>query len=405
MKVFFRRIHLWLTLAAGIVILICCLTGAILVFQKELEQAFHGNRYFVEKSNNRLAVTELIDAVKKAQPKAKINGVKVYTDELRSVEINISVPEDKKATDHKQPQANTQTAAATKETKPAGRPPSLTAFVNPYTAEVLEIFNPREGFFFQVMSLHRWLLGDSESIGKTITGVSTLIFLFILITGIILWWPKTKNILIQRLKIKRNAGWKRLNHDLHIVLGFYSAILLFIFAFTALAWSFEWFNNGIYTVTNSPLQPPAPPKSTYVADKKSINFDDAITAATTVVANAQYYNVSKPKDSTAAITVTALSNKAPHESAADAVYIDQYSGKPLGTLLFSEKSLGSQVRSTFRPVHVGSIYGTPSKIVAFIVCLLGVSFPVTGIIMWLNRLKKKKKKESKTISSSTAQLV
>jgi uncharacterized iron-regulated membrane protein len=80
------------------------------------------------------------------------------------------------------------------------------------------------------MSLHRWLLGGSDSIGKTITGISTLIFLFILITGIILWWPKTKNILLRQLKIKQSAGWKRFNHDLHIVLGFYSAIFLFIFA-------------------------------------------------------------------------------------------------------------------------------------------------------------------------------
>jgi uncharacterized iron-regulated membrane protein len=49
------------------------------------------------------------------------------------------------------------------------------------------------------------------------------------------------------------------------------------------------------------------------------------------------------------------------------------------------------VRSTFKPVHTGSIWGLPSKIVAFVVCLFGVSFPITGTIMWWNRVKKKKK--------------
>jgi uncharacterized iron-regulated membrane protein len=50
---------------------------------------------------------------------------------------------------------------------------------------------------------------------------------------------KTKAIFKQRLNIKFAAGWKRINHDLHIVLGFYTAIFLFIFAFTALAWVFS----------------------------------------------------------------------------------------------------------------------------------------------------------------------
>jgi len=59
-KIFFRRIHLWLSLAAGAVILICCLTGALLVFQKELEQAFHHNRYFVEQGKQKLSLDQCV---------------------------------------------------------------------------------------------------------------------------------------------------------------------------------------------------------------------------------------------------------------------------------------------------------------------------------------------------------
>jgi len=404
MKIFFRRIHLWLSLAAGAVILVCCLTGALLVFQKELEQAFYHSRYFVSAGNQKPGPDELVKAVKNNNAAAKINGIKIYTDPERSAEINISIAEKKANESFSAPQEkNNKTDNTAKAKEPAGkpesRPPSFTVFINPYTAEILETYNSREGFFYQVMSLHRWLLASPDGIGKTITGVSTLIFLFILITGIILWWPKTKNILLQRLKIKKNAGWKRFNHDLHIVLGFYSAIILFIFSFTALAWSFEWFNEGIYKVTNSPLQPPPPPASVYVADAKRITYNEALQAAQTVLKDAQYYNIAKPKDSLATIAVTALSKNPVHESASDVVYIDQYSGKPIGTMLFSERSTGSQVRSTFRPVHTGSIYGTPSKIVAFLVCLFGASFPVTGVIMWINRLKKKRKKAmGKTIS-------
>jgi uncharacterized iron-regulated membrane protein len=87
MKVFFRRIHLWLSLAAGCVILICCLTAALLVFQKELEQAFHADRYFVAKGTQKLSADKLIDAVKKNNKDVKINSIKIYADHKRSVEI------------------------------------------------------------------------------------------------------------------------------------------------------------------------------------------------------------------------------------------------------------------------------------------------------------------------------
>jgi uncharacterized iron-regulated membrane protein len=227
--------------------------------------------------------------------------------------------------------------------------------------------------------------------GKYIVGISTAIFLFIILTEIILWWPKTDRILLKRLKISDTAGWKRLNHDLHIVLGFYSSIFLFIFAFTGLAWSFEWFNNGIYSVTNSPLQPPPPPKSTRVSGAQHVSYDAALATAKAVYDRAVFYNMTLPKDPTDAIAISVLPENALHEGATDAVYIDQWSGAVLGKLPFSGRSLGARVRSTFKPVHTGSIWGLPSKIIALVVCVLGVSFPVTGTIMWLNRTRKKKK--------------
>jgi uncharacterized iron-regulated membrane protein len=265
--------------------------------------------------------------------------------------------------------------------------------VNPYTGTVLEKYSYRETGFYQVFAMHRWLLGGEGSIGKYIVGISTFIFLFILLTGIILWWPKTRKILQQRLSIKWKASWKRINHDMHLVFGFYSAIFLFIFAFTGLAWSFEWFNNGIYKVTNSPLKASPPPQSVYIAGAKRIAVDDALAAAKSVYKDVVFYNINLPKDSVEAIAVNALPLNAVHENATDALYLDQYAGTVLGTMPFAERSLGARVRSTFKPVHTGSIWGWPSKIVAFIVCLLGVTFPISGTIMWYNRTRKKAKAE------------
>jgi len=391
MKVFFRRIHLYLSLAAGLVILICCLTGAILVFEKDLQMAINKDRYYVAKGEQRLSLDQLSKTVKQHFPEMKINGVKVYEDPARSVEFSASPAPKKEKKTEAPPAGKGKTAA------PAGRQPGFTIFVNPYTGAVLEKYSYRETFFYQVFALHRWLLGGDKSIGKYIVGISTLIFLFILITGIILWWPKTKKILKQRLTVKWDANWKRVNHDFHLVFGFYSAIFLFIFAFTGLAWSFEWFNKGIYTVTNSSMKPPTPPKSVYADNADRITFDAALASAKTIHSDVVFYNVSAPKDSLETFNVSVLPADAVHESATSAVYIDQYSGRVAGQLAFADRNLGARVRSSFKPIHTGSIWGTPSKIIAFIVCLLGVTFPITGVIMWINRTRKSKKKSGQKV--------
>ncbi|HEV8287050.1 MAG TPA: PepSY-associated TM helix domain-containing protein [Chitinophagaceae bacterium] len=387
MKILFRRIHLYLGLTAGLVILTCCLTGAILVFEKDLQMAMNKKRYYVELSKTRLSIDQLIKNVKQNFPEGKVNGVKIYDDPRRSSEVNINFSPKKDI-------KTKQEWPSKKETRQPERQPGYTIFVNPYTGAILEKYSYRETFFYKVFSLHRWLLGSEKSAGKYIVGVSTFIFLFILITGIILWWPATKNILRQRLKIKGNAGWKRMNHDLHIVFGFYSAIFLFIIAFTSLAWSFEWFNKGIYKLTNSPLKNPAPPKSAYIEGAKRITFDQSLSGAKTFYPNAVFYSLTMPKDSSETVNIMALNKNAAHEAATDVLYIDQYSGKVLGKLEYKDRSLGARVRSTFKPVHTGSIGGTPTKIIAFIVCLFGASFPVTGIIMWMNRVRKKRKKSA-----------
>ena len=409
MKVFFRNIHLYLSLAAGLVIMTCCFTGAVLVFEKELQEAFHHDRYYVKQQNRQLPIEQLITKVKQQYPVAKIASVKIYPEAIRSFEIGISMPKKEGKGERgeknqngnngreKSPEGKNLQEKGKAAAGPAGGGgrPTHTVFVNPYTGEILELYNYRETFFFTMFSLHRWLLGGEDSIGKIITGIATLLFLFILVTGIVLWWPRNKAILKQRLRIKTGASWKRLNHDFHIVLGFYSSIFLFIFAFTALAWSFKWFNNGIYTLTKTSPKQVEAPHSLYTANKTSINYDSAFITLRTAVPEAQFYTLRAPNDSTGIFSATVLPVGA-HETAADNYYIDQFSGSIVSSIKYSDKNLGQRVRATFKPVHVGSIYGLPSKILAFIVCILGVTFPVTGTIMWLNRLKKNRQKKANT---------
>ncbi len=389
MKIFFRNIHLYLSLVAGLVIMITCFTGAVLVFEEELNHTFHRERYYVEPKGSPLSVAALNAKLQEKVPGAKVTGVRIYNDPARSAELTFTA-------------GGKKDQAAKSGGKPA-KGGGKKAYINPYSGDVIEVYVYQDTFFYTMFALHRWLLGGD--VGKMIVGVCTLIFLFIIITGIVLWWPKTRNILIQRLKVKWSAGWKRLNHDLHIVLGFYAAIFLFIFAFTGLAWSFEWFNDGIYKVTNSSPKATPPPSSVYVADAKPAVLDTVFQRALATVPDAYFYNISLPKDSASAYAVSMITPRSVHESASDNLYIDQYSGEVLKLQTFGERNLGQRVRSSFKPVHVASIWGMPSKIIGFVVCLLGVIFPVTGTIMWIVRLKKQKKAGRNKASGTRARAV
>lgn len=396
MKIFFRNIHLYLSLAAGAVIMIACITGAILVFEKDLQETFNKEQYFVKPEGQRQSADLLVKNLTGEHPDFKVTSLKVYSDPKRTVEVGYK-ENDAPVKAFKEKDGQAKASKAPEAVRKS-------AFLNPYTGKVTALYSYRETFFYKVFALHRWLLGKNDGIGKYIVGVATFIFLFILLTGVILWWPKTRNILVQRIKIKWDGSWQRLNHDFHIVLGFYTAIFLFIFAFTGLAWSFQWFNKAIYTVTNSEIKPPAdPPLSAYLAGTPGLGLQDILTESSVQFRDALYYNITVPKDSAGVYSVSILPEGAA-EMASDTYYLDQYTGKIVGSLKFSDKNLGQRVRSTFKPVHTGSIFGIYSKLIAFITCLLGATFPVTGTIMWIKRLNKKKRKGRSAINVTSEQL-
>ncbi|MDB5001548.1 MAG: hypothetical protein JWR76_2630, partial [Mucilaginibacter sp.] len=321
-------------------------------------------------------------------------SIMVYNNPQRSVEIGAILPEKKGKGDKQKagPPKETGNAGGKDKSKgKEGEKATTVLYVNPYTGQVIEQFSKKQSFLFTVEMLHRFLLAGKNSAGDMIVGLSTLLFLFILITGIILWWPKTKNIMRQRLKIKFNGSGKRLTHDLHIVTGFYTSIFLIIIVLTGLVMSFGWANKALYVITGSEQQKEQSkiPESAYQADLIPISIEAVLKTVAGKINASETYSIRTPRDSAGTFNISIL-QKGAMESASDSYSIDQYNSKIVATQLFADKSLGQRIRAYVKPVHTGSIYGIPTKIISFIVCLLACIFPVTGVMMWLNRMGKKK---------------
>ena len=120
-------------------------------------------------------------------------------------------------------------------------------FVHPWSGEILHIEDHLSGFFHFVLDghMHLWLPAE---IGSEIVAWSTFIFFLMLVSGIILWWPKNKKVRKQRtwFRWKESTKWKRKNYDLHQIIGFYASFIAVIFIFTGLIMTFDSFAAGFY---------------------------------------------------------------------------------------------------------------------------------------------------------------
>lgn len=139
------------------------------------------------------------------------------------------------------------------------KPRRASMYVDQYTGEITGKYE-RAPFFNFMFRMHRWLLDSMKQDGgifwgKMIVGTSTLMFVFVLISGVVVWWPRTRKALKNSLKIVANKGWRRFWYDLHVAGGMYALVFLLAMALTGLTWSFQWYRTGFYKTFGVEVQP------------------------------------------------------------------------------------------------------------------------------------------------------
>lgn len=363
-----NQLHLYLGLISGLVVFLVSVTGCILAFEQEIKSLTHPFR-FVAVSENAvvLAPSELVAKAEKVVGK-KANGI-LYGISGRSAEVGFY---------NFDPEYY------------------YVAYVNPYTGKVLKVWNEDEDFFHFILHGHyyAWL---PEKIGQTVVASSTLIFLFMMISGLVLWWPKNKSAAKQRFSIKWTAAWRRRNYDLHNVLGFYIISLGLIFAITGLVWGFTWFSQSLYTITGGKGSDAyvIPPSDT----TKQTQFTTPIVAVDQVWKNLQKeypgnqgMNISIPATDSESI-YSYVNFRAGTYYKVDYTYFDVRTLKKIDvegpyTGKYAEASFAKKLRRMNYDIHIGAIWGFPGKLLAFFASLICASLPVTGFLIWWGRRKK-----------------
>ena len=137
-----------------------------------------------------------------------------------------------------------------------------TVYVNQYTGEVLgEGSEEIRAFFHAVTNWHRWLgvEGPGRASARALTGACNLAFLFLVISGIYLWWPRSWRQLRSVIWFRGGLSGRARDFNWHNVLGSWCAAPLFFVVATAVLMSYPWANNLLYRLSAG--DPPARPAS------------------------------------------------------------------------------------------------------------------------------------------------
>ena len=389
MRKIFRNIHLWLSVPFGILITLICFSGAALVFEKEVMELCHRELYFVKKVEAApLPMEQLMTKVAATLPDSvSVTGVNISSDPERAYQVTLS------------------------------KPRRASMYVDQYTGEITGKYE-RAPFFNFMFRMHRWLLDSMKQDGgifwgKMIVGTSTLMFVFVLISGVVVWWPRTRKALKNSLKIVANKGWRRFWYDLHVAGGMYALVFLLAMALTGLTWSFQWYRTGFYKTFGVEVQPSmghgnAAANATAKGGKREgkpegregrgahryspyTNWQQVYEQL--AEANPDYKQISV-SDGSASVAVPRFGN----QRGTDRYKFNPRNGEITETTLYKDLDNSGKIRGWIYSVHVGSWGGMLTRILTFVAALIGASLPLTGYYLWIRKKIKRRPASPKFLS-------
>lgn len=374
MRKIFRQIHLWLSVPFGLIITLICFSGAMLVFENEVNELSRHDLYYVKVVGAEpLPIEQLLDKVAATLPDSvSVTGVNISSVPERTYQVSLSKP----------------------------RRASL--YVDQYTGEV-KGKSERSSFFTFMFRMHRWLLDSinpgNEGVfwGKMIVGVSTLLFVFVLISGIVVWWPRTRKALKNSLKISATKGWKRFWYDLHVAGGMYALILLLAMALTGLTWSFPWYRTAFYKVFGVEVQQRANASLARQESKKDSRENGEKRSPFAhwqeVYDKLSLQNPEYKQISVSSGTASVSFNRFGNQRASDRYSFNPKNGEFTETSLYQHQDKSGKIRGWIYSVHVGNWGGMLTRILTFIAALIGAALPLTGYYLWIKKLMNKRKRK------------
>jgi uncharacterized iron-regulated membrane protein len=398
-------VHLACGLSAGVVILIMSVTGVLLTYQKQMTE-WADRQYWVAPrvEGRRAAFSDLVGVAQAHDPDAAVSSITFYADQDAPAAASL------------------------------GRGRIL--YLDPSTAEVRgENTQGMRDFFSAVVGWHRWfnVTGDGRASARAITGWSNLVFLFLVVSGLYLWFPRrwTRPHLRPILLFNARARGKARDFNWHHVFGFWMGVPLALVVASATVISFPWASDLAYRVAgdtppvrrsapNPPPQPvPAPGvpgvpatavadvavargvPATEVADVSvpadesetttdglvdMTRVDSVVESALTAVDEWRTMTVSVPRETGAPISVRIDEGWGGEPQGRHTLTYDAGTGSQTSHVTYADGSAGQRFRTFLRFTHTGEYFGIWGQTLAGLASLAGVLLVWSGFALAWRRL-------------------
>lgn len=297
-----------------------------------------------------------------------------------------------------------------------------TVFVNPYSGQVLGEGSKRVRSFFRIVTdWHRWLgaQGEARNVARAITGACNLGFLFLIVSGFYLWWPQvwSRKFVRSVIWFRRGLPAKARDFNWHNVIGFWSALPLFVVVLSAVVISYTWAGNLVYRIVGeAPPAPRANPTTPGTSPRREpsqgadafAGIDAAWIRAEKQTTDWRSITLQLPANINAPLTFAIDSGNGGQPQKRSQLTFNRASSEVTRWEPFSSQSNGRKLRSILRFAHTGEVAGLPGQIVATLVSGGGGFLVWTGLALAWRRLRgwlSRKVKASRSNTKSGTELI
>jgi sulfite reductase (NADPH) flavoprotein alpha-component len=371
-KAALHQIHSIAGLVLALLLALIALTGAIMSFEDEIGDYLNsGIMQVAPRQAPALMPDELVARLKAGQDLGKVSAVTLSSDPAAAVRVRFARDEQ------------------------GARPTSL--YVDPYDARVLGA--PRgEEFFATVRRLHRWLLipGDVKGWGRQITGIAALGLIVMLISGLVLRWPRRAGSVKMWLKPNLGLSGRGLHRSLHAVIGTWVLPVYLVMTLTGLWYSFDWYKDGVVWLLSRPhvaaakMQPKMSAKAPRAADRAEPAQPVGFDRAWTMLQHEEGKHFSRalltlPAGPGTVIRIRSWPKDSTLDTTRDEFRVDAVTGQVISAERYADKTLGEKIIANVLDIHRGAFLGWPGKLAFMIAAALMPLFSVTGILLYLSR--------------------
>jgi uncharacterized iron-regulated membrane protein len=279
-----------------------------------------------------------------------------------------------------------------------------TLLLNGYTGEIVGTGSARARTFFRtVTDWHRWLgvTGEARRTARVITGVANTAFLFMLLSGLVLWFPRVRTMHAFRnaLMFRRGLRPKARDFNWHHVIGFWSALPLALIIISATAISWAWAGNLV-----NRLERGAPAATAQTGARAAAPASTPAHGSGQLLARAmehvpEWRSVTMQVPPRAGVYTFVIDHGTGGQPQKQALLTLSATGAELGWEPFPAAVREGRLRSILRYAHTGEVLGIAGQTLAGLVSAGTILLVWTGSALALRRFAASRRRASRSVAS------